>query len=168
MAGPLEIAVYGRRLLIDREAFRKEQRHAVMVWEAQPVAKEDPLLLGTRSHGAATRPTATSPVVYEVVKNATNAMPSAVTLGRTPNNDLVIEDNSVSRFHCYIVTGPGRVLSVVDADSSQGTWLNGTRLEPKAPTPLHDREVLKVAEVTLTYYEPPSFVDYLDRLASGV
>jgi hypothetical protein len=167
MAGPVAIAAYARRLLIDREGFRNQHRHAVLVWEAPPAAKEDPLLLGTRSQSEQSRPTAGSPVVFEVVKNATNAMPSAVTVGRTPNNDLVIEDNSVSRFHCYVVPGPGRVLSIVDADSSQGTWLNGLKLAPKVPAALHDRDVLKVAEVTLTFYEPPSFVDYLDRLASS-
>ena len=165
MAGPVALSVYGRRMLLERDVFRKGLRYAMLVWTAPPSTKEDPLLLGTRSHGGETRPSAGAPVVYEIYKNATNAMPGAVTVGRTPNNDLVIEDNSVSRFHGYLVQAPNKVWSIVDADSTQGTSLNGGKLAPKSPAALKDQDVLKLGDVTLTYFGPEAFFTYLDQMA---
>lgn len=51
-----------------------------------------------------------------------------VTVGRTDGNDVVVEDDRASRNHCEF-----RKLSdgwyVVDLDSANGTWVNGTRID---------------------------------------
>ena len=49
------------------------------------------------------------------------------TLGRGLENDLVIEDRRVSRYHAQIRDVQGR-LSVIDLESTNGTFVNGERV----------------------------------------
>src|SRR5689334_10029496 len=39
------------------------------------------------------------PIVFPVVKNQENAFGRGITVGRTGNNDVVLDDGTVSRFH---------------------------------------------------------------------
>jgi FHA domain-containing protein/cysteine-rich secretory family protein len=50
-----------------------------------------------------------------------------ITIGSAPDNDVVIEHNSVSRRHAVIVRGIGR-FAVRDLDSTNGTRINGRRI----------------------------------------
>jgi pSer/pThr/pTyr-binding forkhead associated (FHA) protein len=50
-----------------------------------------------------------------------------VSIGRAEGNDLVLEDERVSRLHCRLVSVEGGAL-VMDEGSSNGTWLNGEPL----------------------------------------
>jgi pSer/pThr/pTyr-binding forkhead associated (FHA) protein len=47
-----------------------------------------------------------------------------VRIGRAAHNDLVLEDDLVSRLHCRLLAVEGAAL-VTDEGSSNGTWLNG-------------------------------------------
>src|SRR5688572_15017076 len=48
-------------------------------------------------------------------------------IGSDPANALVIEDPTVSRFHCEITTGP-REIRVRDLGSTNGTIVDGVRI----------------------------------------
>ncbi len=50
-----------------------------------------------------------------------------ITIGSHASNDVVIEDAAVSRFHCRIAADE-RGFRIIDADSANGTFLNGTRI----------------------------------------
>ena len=59
-------------------------------------------------------------------------------IGRAHDNVFVLaEDAGVSRYHAA-VEWDGRDLTLTDLGSSNGTFVNGRRLEPRAPHPLHD------------------------------
>src|SRR5437660_1586507 len=60
-------------------------------------------------------------------------------IGRTPENDLVIEDTSLSRRHALIENFEGR-FNLSDCGSSNGTFVNGTPIT--ALTELSDWDVL--------------------------
>src|SRR5437660_578692 len=60
-------------------------------------------------------------------------------IGRTPENDLVIEDTSLSRRHALIENFEGR-FNLSDCGSSNGTFINGTPVT--ALTELSDWDVL--------------------------
>ncbi len=60
-------------------------------------------------------------------------------IGRTPENDLTIEDPSLSRRHALIETIEGR-FNLSDCGSSNGTFINGRLIT--APTQLEDWDVL--------------------------
>jgi len=61
------------------------------------------------------------------------------TIGRTPENDLTIDDRSLSRRHALIETIEDR-FNLSDCGSSNGTFINGRQIT--APTQLEDWDVL--------------------------
>jgi two-component system response regulator AtoC len=56
-----------------------------------------------------------------------------MTIGRTSDNDICIDDASLSRVHAMIKIG--NPLKIVDLDSLNGTYLRSEPLESKAPVP---------------------------------
>lgn len=89
--------------------------------------------------------------LFPLVKKPGASFPDRITLGRTQNNDIAIVDHSVSRLHAYVrQVGGGWV--VADAGSKNGSWLRGTRLEPRREQPLSSQVVLRLGEVELAFY----------------
>jgi pSer/pThr/pTyr-binding forkhead associated (FHA) protein len=73
--------------------------------------------------------------------------PGAVkTVGRAPRADFIVDAALVSRLHCRI-TATDDKLEVVDLKSTNGTFVNGKRVE-KAQ--LADGDRLRVGRVELT------------------
>lgn len=69
-------------------------------------------------------------------------------VGRSIDNDLVLESNSVSRHHALITAEPdGYALS--DLHSSNGTYVNRTPVT--RPTLLHDDDEIKMGDAVLRY-----------------
>jgi pSer/pThr/pTyr-binding forkhead associated (FHA) protein len=52
---------------------------------------------------------------------------SGLTIGRSSQNGLMINDLAASRFHCKFLP-EGQELTVIDLDSTNGTFINGKRL----------------------------------------
>ena len=74
------------------------------------------------------------------------------TIGRWHDNDVVVDDRWVSRYHARVLRQDDRYL-VEDLDSKNGTFVNGQRIT--APVPLGDGDQVQVTPlVKLT------FVDY--------
>jgi len=72
----------------------------------------------------------------------------AVFVGRTDDNDIVLNDSSVSRRHAKIVKA-GEEYSLSDLGSHNGTVLNGTFVQN---APLHDGDQIKIGGYRLTFY----------------
>ena len=73
--------------------------------------------------------------------------PGAVkTVGRAPRADFVVDVALVSRVHCRLTAGDER-LEVVDLSSTNGTFVNGNRVE-RAMLAIGDR--LRVGRLELT------------------
>jgi pSer/pThr/pTyr-binding forkhead associated (FHA) protein len=160
MAGALEVASFGAKFLTDEAGFRRTMTFPVLLWEAPPAKKEQPLLYATRPGQKSKRPQPGRAVFFHVEKNVMNAFADEVTLGRTANNDIAIEDNSVSRFHAYFVRTKNG-WSLVDAKSSGGTWLEGKRLSSNAPELIRSGARFKVGDVNLRFLEPEELWRYL-------
>jgi hypothetical protein len=64
------------------------------------------------------------------VRKVQSAFESMITVGRTNNNDIVIPDVNVSRFHAFFRVHDDRV-DLSDAGSANGTWVAGKPLAPK-------------------------------------
>lgn len=64
------------------------------------------------------------------VRKTQSQWPSMITVGRTRNNDIVLNDVSVSKFHAYFRAVDDH-LEIADAGSLIGTWVGATRLPPK-------------------------------------
>ena len=74
-----------------------------------------------------------------------------LTIGRDPNNDIVINDPQVSRQHARI-RRQGGLTTIEDMGSTNGTFVNGMRLAN--PHTLAPGDSISLGDaVTLTYYE---------------
>lgn len=67
-------------------------------------------------------------------------------IGRAPENDIILLEESVSRRHARIQI-KGATCTVEDLGSANGSYLNGERLRPKEPKPLRDNDVLKLGQL---------------------
>lgn len=73
-----------------------------------------------------------------------------ITIGRGTRNDIVIDDNDVSREHCRLIR-VGAGYQVEDLDSLQGTFINGQRVQ--RPRALQPGSMLELGEMVTLQYE---------------
>jgi pSer/pThr/pTyr-binding forkhead associated (FHA) protein len=73
------------------------------------------------------------------------------TVGRSPRNDLYIEDKALSREHCR-VDYDGEFFWLVDKSSHNGTIVNG---RPITKCMLFNGDAIKVGHSRLTFSLPP-------------
>lgn len=71
-------------------------------------------------------------LVVAGIRKRQPVFPEMITVGRTANNDVVIPDATVSKFHAYFRTTE-KGLELVDAASRNGTKVMGRVLSPKQP-----------------------------------
>jgi hypothetical protein len=98
--------------------------------------------------------------VYPLVKgsHATSA-PNFFSIGRVDSNDFIMPDYAISRQHAVIeIKRDGFFLK--DGGSTNGTFLNGARLEKK-PVPLADKDVVGFARYEFTFLQPGSLFSAL-------
>lgn len=77
-----------------------------------------------------------------------------VTIGRRQSNDVVLNDNTVSREHCKIICYDNGICELVDY-SSYGTFVNGCKVNQTSRV-LSYRDVVVVGSVTIpwqSYFE---------------
>jgi hypothetical protein len=101
--------------------------------------------------------------VYALAKKPGASFADRITIGRTPNNDIAINDHSVSRLHAYVRLD-GQRWVVADAGSKNGSWLRGKNLEPRKEQPLMSHAVVRIGEVDLTFYVATDLFDALRAL----
>ena len=86
---------------------------------------------------------------YPITEDETNGL----SIGRTPDNDVVLSDPGVSRHHAYIRVR-GAEAWLYDRASANGTWLNGERITD--PRPVQNGDTIRVgnAELQMVYVQP--------------
>ena len=92
--------------------------------------------------------------VYPLTKKPGASFPDRITIGRTSNNDIVIVDSSVSRFHAYVRQDKGTWV-VADAGSKNGSWVDSRPLEPRKERPLRSMSIVRIGDVDVTFYLAP-------------
>ena len=151
--------------LRDQKAFRASVLHPVLIWKAPPTDASGQTWQGTHSGMGPARPHEGQAVVFDVLKdpNKQNAFALGVTVGRIDTNDVPLDDVSVSRFHAWLQQdAKGWVLC--DADSKNGTFCDGKRLEPKQKLPITDKAKLKFGEVEVTFVEVSSLISMMEEM----
>ena len=97
--------------------------------------------------------------IYPLAKKPGALFRDRITIGRTPNNDVVIGDSSVSRLHAYVRRADGWI--VADAGSKNGSWLGDTRLEARRETVLPAGAQLRFGDVQLMFYPSEQLFEML-------
>lgn len=156
-----------RQLIFERGAFARRHPHPWILWtpprrgnepfiESTDAASRDPVDLEHQS----------APLAIEVVKDPkANPFALGITVGHAGNNDLVLHHRSVSRFHAYF-QARGRGWCVVDAESRNGTFLEGQRIPPNKPAALGAKARLEFGSVEVLFFSPERFLEHLEELAS--
>jgi pSer/pThr/pTyr-binding forkhead associated (FHA) protein len=104
------------------------------------------------------------PTVF-AVRKVREVYADMITVGRTPNNDVVIKDVYISKFHAFFRVTPRRV-ELADAGSRGGTWIGEQRLPPRGAA-----SVVEVKAVVVFGHLEFLFLDAAslwDRLQPGV
>jgi hypothetical protein len=80
-------------------------------------------------------------------------------VGRMPDNDVIVPDGSVSRRHCAIVVHAGDGCELHDTASKNGTFLNGKRIH--GPTRLSHGDEIRMCDHKIVFQTdaPPSNAD---------
>jgi hypothetical protein len=71
------------------------------------------------------------------------------TVGRSPDNDVVVHDCYISRRHCAILVHTGEGCELHDTASKNGTYLNGKRIA--GPTRLRTGDEIRICEQRLVF-----------------
>jgi pSer/pThr/pTyr-binding forkhead associated (FHA) protein len=71
------------------------------------------------------------------------------TIGRAPDNDVVVEDAFASRRHCAVLLHSDDGCELHDTASKNGTFLNGVRLTK--PTRLRHGDEIRICETRLIF-----------------
>lgn len=79
-------------------------------------------------------------------------------IGRGSENDLVIPSSAVSRKHAALALHEGRWY-VQDRGSYNGTFLNGTRVNPSTPLPLRHADRIEIGGETILFSWPAQLQD---------
>jgi pSer/pThr/pTyr-binding forkhead associated (FHA) protein len=71
------------------------------------------------------------------------------TIGRLPDNDVVVADPHVSRRHCTIVVHADQCCELHDTASKNGILVNGVRIS--GPTPLKPGDEIRMGDLVLVF-----------------
>jgi hypothetical protein len=75
------------------------------------------------------------------------------TVGRQAGNDIVLEDPGVSRKHASFSRGADGAWVVTDNHSSNGTYVNGEKIE--SPTTLRPGDAIRISQAVLRFNPSP-------------
>jgi len=90
-----------------------------------------------------------------------------VSLGRGPENDVVIPDRSISRRHAFLKRGAEGGYLMLDAGSSNGTMINGRSVLAKgsgAPSPLAPGDTVRLGRLEFTFVGAAGLREYAAKL----
>src|SRR6266566_7070091 len=77
-----------------------------------------------------------------------------LTIGRASANQLVINDKKASGHHAEMRSLGQEGYSITDLGSTNGTFVNGQRLEQRAPRTLVNGEIIRVGDTSFMYVVP--------------
>ena len=132
------------------QAFQAERPEDWLVWEAGPwrPTYQDRETLAQEGQRGSPPHGADESLAIALEQSAKKPY---VSLGRGPDNDIVIDDATLSRVHLLFTTGAGG-WTIRDAGSTNGTTVEGARLGPD-PVALVPGIRIQAGSVRLSFYD---------------
>ncbi len=85
-----------------------------------------------------------------------------LSVGRTKENDLVIDDQSISKIHASLILNSDKQLMVADTGSTNGTFINGQRIAYGKGISIKDGDKLNFGTVAIAFEYKPKEVEMVD------
>ncbi|QQS33067.1 MAG: FHA domain-containing protein [Acidobacteriota bacterium] len=85
----------------------------------------------------------------DVTETVAVATGDRIKIGRHISNDIVIDDPSVSKFHCSLVMGTDGSAMIADTGSTNGTTINGERIDYGKTVSMERGGIVCVGDITV-------------------
>jgi hypothetical protein len=108
--------------------------------------------------------TASLSLVAYPLRRTERSVGHLVTIGRTANNDVVVNDISISRFHAFAKQNGDGKMQIQDANSTNGTGVNGMPVSPQGQGPASDLKVgdnVRLGQIEFTYLDAKALQDFI-------
>jgi hypothetical protein len=103
---------------------------------------------------------------WPLSKASGRSFASTVLIGRAANNDITLNHTSVSKLHARVRLHAG-ALYLQDAGSSNGTLVNGARLQGDEELLLESGDLVRFGAVVFQVFSPAHMTAVLERLRGG-
>jgi hypothetical protein len=152
---------------LSADAFEERHGGAFLLMSAaelkQPVGARATQVRGLPSEHSSDRTAHLSLMVYPVVRSEQSLLPF-ITLGRTENNDVVLPEVTVSRFHAFFKQDDTGTMALQDAGSTNGTVVNNRPVPAQSkgpPVPLKSGDNLQFGTVQLTFLSAQALREFI-------
>jgi hypothetical protein len=128
-----------------------------------PAATQVALLIDLEASPTPGESASLSLLAYPLVRSARSVAP-LVSIGRTPNNDVVIPHLSVSRFHAFLKPLDGGRFLLQDAGSVNGSAVNGNAVPRQGsgpPLDLKSGDNVRLGRVELTFLDTDAVREFV-------
>ncbi len=88
-----------------------------------------------------------------------------ITIGRSSDNDICIQDSLVSRTHCQIIQDDNGYFTVIDTNSKNGTYVNG--IMRNGAVRINKSDIIRIGNTTLPWQSYFSGSAYGTRATSN-
>ena len=108
--------------------------------------------------------------VMEIKKRKNIANPDMITIGRSPENDIVLYNRLVSKYHAFLdLAASDEAIFLVDNYSTNGTFVNNIELSPTGNYQLAEGDEISFGpETKVIFFSPKFFHNLLSELKSMV
>ena len=100
--------------------------------------------------------------ILAVTKSERNLLDDLISIGRAPTCDMVLPDRGVSKLHAHFCRDAGGRWNVRDADSTNGTFVDGKRAAPGLKVPLAWGTSLRMAHCEGRFLDAERLFDMLN------
>jgi len=166
---PVGLSQLARMLITNRAHTLSTITAPLLVWEVPSAPSTEAAWVHTEAGHQSTRPRAGEPLVFNVEKvpGRKNAFSMGVTIGRVETNDIQIDDSSVSRFHAFFqLDAKLAAWFLSDADSKNGTFVDGIRLEKNEKVRLRDGAAVRFGDTAMKFVFAASITAFIDEMAA--
>ena len=104
--------------------------------------------------------------MFAVRRNGRSAS-HLITLGRAPDNDVVVPDRSISRRHAFLKRGADGGFLILDAGSSNGTTVNGASVMVRGagqPTRVRAGDTVRLGGLEFTFADAKGLREFAGSL----
>jgi hypothetical protein len=116
----------------------------------------------SREHPAEDEVTGELRIVVFPVRQRPSSLHPFVSIGRIDGNDIALADETISKFHAFIIESPDGSFVLQDARSRNGTILENAPVPPRgtgAPVPLVSGQTIRFGGVSTTFLDAPGVLD---------